>query len=225
MPLRSTSRSPLVSQVIDQLREQITSGEWPVGSRIPPEPRLAADLGVGRNTLREAVRALSHAGLLECRQGAGTFVRAARELTGPLVRSLDGAALRHVLEVRRALEVEAARLAAQRRTAPDVTAMSRALATREAAWHAGDPTPWVEADARFHETVVAASHNPVLTELYRDFGDALRASLHGAVGADLTPDAYRDHLGLLTAIRDGDPERAAREAAGFLDESLRLADG
>lgn len=225
MPLRSASRSPLVAQVIAQLREQITSGEWPVGTRIPPEPRLAAALGVGRNTLREAVRALSHAGLLECRQGAGTFVRAARELTGSLVRHLDGAALRDVLEVRRALEVEAARLAAHRRTDDDVTTMSRALSAREAAWHSGDATIWVEADARFHEAVVAASHNPVLTDLYTDFGDALRASLHGAVGTELTPEAYRDHLGLLAAIRDGDAERAAREAAGFLTESLSLTDG
>jgi len=65
MPLRSTERTALVPQVIEQLQTQITSGEWAVGTRIPPEPDLAAQLGVGRNTLREAVLALVHAGLLE----------------------------------------------------------------------------------------------------------------------------------------------------------------
>src|SRR5215468_7597999 len=87
MPLRSTERTALVPQVIEQLQAQITSGEWAVGSRIPPEPDLAAALGVGRNTLREAVLALVHAGLLERRQGSGTFVVGARELAGAVGRS------------------------------------------------------------------------------------------------------------------------------------------
>jgi len=85
--LTSTRRSGLVDQVIDQLRQAIADGEWPVGQRIPAEPELVAALGVGRNTVREAVRALSHAGLLEVRQGDGTFVRATSELSGALRRA------------------------------------------------------------------------------------------------------------------------------------------
>src|SRR3954453_10822369 len=119
MPLRSTDRSSLVPQVIEQLRAQISSGEWAVGTRLPPEPDLAAMLGVGRNTLREAVLALVHAGLLERRQGSGTFVIGARELAGAVARRVAGATLAEVIEVRRALEVEAARSAARRRTAED----------------------------------------------------------------------------------------------------------
>src|SRR5262252_1258771 len=105
MPLRSTQRSSLVPQVIAQLRSQILSGEWAVGSRIPPEPDLAAALGVGRNTLREA-------GLLERRQGSGTYVVGARELAGAVARRIADAQIVEVIEVRRAFEVEAARLAA-----------------------------------------------------------------------------------------------------------------
>ena len=80
MPLATTRRTGLVDQVIEQMRKAISSGEWPVGQRIPAEPELVSALGVGRNTVREAVRALAHAGLLEVRQGDGTFVRATSEL-------------------------------------------------------------------------------------------------------------------------------------------------
>ncbi|MER6897584.1 winged helix-turn-helix domain-containing protein, partial [Amycolatopsis sp. NPDC000740] len=55
MPLATTRRAGLVDQVIDQLREAVTAGEWPIGHRIPTEPELSAQLGVGRNTVREAV--------------------------------------------------------------------------------------------------------------------------------------------------------------------------
>src|SRR5215470_18915850 len=105
MPLRSTERTALVPQVIEQLQSQITSGEWAVGSRIPPEPDLAAALGVGRNTLREAVLALVHAGMLERRQGSGTYVIAATELSSTVARHVADAGVDEVLEVRRAFEV------------------------------------------------------------------------------------------------------------------------
>ena len=88
MPLATTRRAGLVDQVIDQMRGAITAGEWPVGRRIPPEPELVTALGVGRNTVREAVRALSHAGLLEVRQGDGTFVRADHGSPRRMVRSV-----------------------------------------------------------------------------------------------------------------------------------------
>ena len=80
---RGTSLS---DQVIARLRQQITSGAWPVGSRIPTEPELVTQLGVARNTVREAVRALAHNGLLDIRQGAGTWVIATSELAGVMQR-------------------------------------------------------------------------------------------------------------------------------------------
>ena len=79
MTLQHAERLSLVERVIDQLRTQITAGSWECGERIPTEPQLSDMLGVGRNTVREAVRALVHTGLLEVRQGAGTFVRSNRD--------------------------------------------------------------------------------------------------------------------------------------------------
>src|SRR4051812_5498879 len=140
------------------MRGAISSGEWPVGRRIPPEPELVQVLGVGRNTVREAVRALSHAGLLEVRQGDGTFVRATSEISGA-VRRLCGTELREVLQVRRTLEVEGARLAATHRTDDELRKLTTLLAERDAAMAAKDWERMIEHDAAFHGLLVQASHN------------------------------------------------------------------
>ncbi len=217
MTLRAPKREALVPQVIEQLRAQISSGEWPVGTRIPTEPDLVAALGVGRNTVREAVRALVHSGVLERRQGSGTYVTARHELTGYVARRLEAAELAESIEVRRAFEVEAARLAATRRTPLDVKDLESALVAREEAWEGGDASSFVEADAALHMAIVAAAHNGMLAELYASFRGALLASLHGSVGTELTPESYVDHGDLVDAICAGDPERAAKAAAAYLE--------
>lgn len=227
MPLASTRRTGLVDQVISQLRAQIDSGEWGIGDRIPTESELSEQLEVGRNTVREAVRALAHAGLLEIRQGAGTFVRASSELGGALRRRLERSRLRENLEVRRALEVEAARLAALRHTEEDMADIDRAMALREGAWRDRDMSAFVEADFTFHRAVVNATHNSLLIELYDDIAQVVYASIaHTAYGhpADAQGSVEGiDHTGLTEAIREADPHRAVREAACYLDELLSLA--
>ncbi|MFD0774312.1 FadR/GntR family transcriptional regulator [Streptomonospora algeriensis] len=228
MPLASTRRTGLVDQVISQLRAQIDSGEWGIGDRIPTESELSDQLEVGRNTVREAVRALAHAGLLEIRQGAGTFVRASSELGGALRRRLERSRLRENLEVRRALEMEAARLAALRHTDTDLADIDHAIALRDSAWKEGDMAAFVEADFSFHRTIVNATHNPLLIDLYDDISQAVYDSIaHTAYGIpdDNGQIDHRgiDHKGLAEAVRAGDPARALREAACYLDELLSLA--
>ncbi|MFG1998324.1 FadR/GntR family transcriptional regulator [Spirillospora sp. NPDC048911] len=219
MTLRTARRSSLVEQVIDQLRDEIATGVWAVGAKIPPEPVLSESLGVGRNTVREAVRALTHAGLLECRQGDGTYVRATSELSGAVRRRLETAELIEILEVRRGLEVEAARLAAARRTDDDIAAINEALARRDAQWTAGDHAAFVEADLAFHMAVVEATHNQVLTDLYRDFSAVLRASI-GAAG-NLLQHSDIPHAPIADAIAAGDAAAAAQATHSCLDEILR----
>lgn len=213
MPLTSPRRSALADQVITQLRAQITSGEWPVGSRIPTEPELVEQLGVARNTVREAVRALAHNGLLDIRQGSGTYVVATSELAGVMNRRFADADPRHVAELRSALEAEAARRAAERRTEADLKQLDAALQRREQAWESGAAAAFVEADATLHMAIVAASHNDVLAELYADLGGVLREFLRADVGEELRPEAHLDHSRLVDAIRAGDGERAAAEAS------------
>ncbi|MFY1573948.1 FadR/GntR family transcriptional regulator [Verrucosispora sp. WMMD703] len=210
-------RGRRVRETIVQLRQRIMDGEWPVGGRIPTEPQLVETLGVGRNTVREAVRALAHAGVLECRQGSGTYVLSTDELAPVVARRLTDDRMTEVIEVRRAFEVEAARLAARRRTPEDLATLDDALAAREAAWRGGRVAEFVAADAALHTAVVAAAHNTMLAELYASIGTAMRSTLTQAMGDALTPDRHVDHARLVAAIRVGDSELAAREAGAFLE--------
>lgn len=215
MTLTSPRRSALSDQVISALRNQITSGEWPVGSRIPTEPELVEQLGVARNTVREAVRALAHNGLLDIRQGSGTYVRATSELAGVMHRRFADADPLHIAELRSTLESSAGRLAAQRRTEKDVRQLDALLARREEAWASGNAEQFVTADSSLHLAVVAASHNDVLIGLYADLGDLLRDWLRVDIGHELRPEDHMDHARLIEAIRAGDAEAAASEAAGY----------
>ncbi|KPC81515.1 MULTISPECIES: FadR/GntR family transcriptional regulator [Streptomyces] len=221
MALTSTRRSALADQVIAQLRNQITAGEWPVGSRIPTEPELVEQLGVARNTVREAVRALAHNGLLDIRQGSGTYVVATSELAGVMQRRFADADPRHVAELRSTLESSAARLAALRRTDRDMRQLDTLMVRREETWASGDAEAFVAADATLHLAVVAASHNDVLTELYADLNDLLRDYLRDDVGTRLGPEELMDHGRLVEAIRAGDAETAAAEAAAHALNCLR----
>ena len=212
MALSTTRRTPLSDQVIAQLRAQITSGEWPVGSRIPTEAELVEQLGVARNTVREAVRALAHNGLLDIRQGSGTYVLATSELAGVMHRRFADADRAQVAELRSVLETAAAGLAAERRTPRDLDLIDAALGRRDRAWHTGDPESFVQADAAFHQAVVAAAHNDVIAAVYADLGEVLRAHLRHDVGPELVADRYVPHDGILDAIRGGDAQRASAEA-------------
>jgi len=214
MPLTHPRRSALPEQVIAALRQQITSGEWPVGSRIPTEPELVEQLGVARNTVREAVRALAHNGLLDIRQGSGTYVVATSELAGVMQRRFADADPRHIAELRAALESSAARLAAERRTEKDLRQLDGLLARREEAWASGEREAFVAADATLHLAVVAASHNDAMTALYADLGEVLRDFLRDDVGPELSPGSYVQHARMIEAIRAGDAQGAAAEAAG-----------
>lgn len=216
MPLVTARRSGLVDQVIEQLRDSVARGEWSVGQRIPNETVLVGSLGVGRNTVREAVRALAHAGILEVRQGDGTYVRATSEVSGAL-RRLCGTEWRDVLQVRRALEVEGARAAAARRTEDDLVELRSLLARRNECLSGGDTDEFARADAEFHLAVVRSSQNATLMELYRGLMEAIAASV--ASGQDASVEVV-DHGVLLDHIAAGDADRAARTAAEIIDRVL-----
>lgn len=217
-PLRP---SPLAEQAADHLRARIAGGEWPVGAKLPAETALAAELGVGRSTVREALRALSTAGLVRARQGAGVFVVS----TTPdedWSATLRRAAVTDVYEVRVAVEVEAAGLAARRRTDADLTALRTALAARRAA--AGD-AEFVAADIDLHAAVVSAAHNPVLAAVFADFRPVLQRALVDLVellALRVTDPDTGDpaHAALVEAIAAGDPDRARQVLRDELEQTL-----
>lgn len=222
MGLSSLRRAPLAESAAAQLRAQIADGTWEVGARLPAEPELAAALGVGRSTVREAVRVLVHAGMLETRQGSGTYVRA-RTAGGPWDARVRRAEVLEVVEVRQALEAHAGALAALRRTDDDLALLDATLARRQelrAKGRSPEINPlFVEADLAFHKAVVAAAHNPLLAELYGWFTDTLRDGL-AALAEDPEMAAFDvsdEHAELAAAIRAGDPDAAARATRRNLD--------
>jgi DNA-binding FadR family transcriptional regulator len=211
-------RTGLIDQAVTRLRTQIEKGVWPVGARIPAEPALTELLGVGRNTVREAVQSLVHAGLLQRRQGSGTYVVARSELGVTIGREIAYARQRDVLEVRRSLEVETARLAAHRRTPADVAELRRHRDARTEAYRVGDLDAMVATDLALHRAIARTARNPVLLSLYEN--------LLGAIGENIRFNFERpahtsdNHDGLVDAIAAGDDGAAVREITDYLSEQL-----
>ncbi|MFE3228779.1 FadR/GntR family transcriptional regulator [Nocardia sp. NPDC059228] len=202
-------RHPLAAQAAEVLLSRIRAGEWQLGHRLPGETTLAAQLGVGRSTLREAIRELAGKGVLESRQGAGVFVTAldVAEDWDTVLRRSD---IVTVIEARIAIEAEGAALAARRRTPADLRAMLRALAARA---ESGDSVEGlVDADTAFHRTVVAAAHNDILLELFNAFVPRSRHAMIDMLRIRPMRDPATDHDAhehLYDAIRARDPEAAA----------------
>ncbi|MBC7290333.1 MAG: FadR family transcriptional regulator [Actinotalea sp.] len=213
-----TRRTNLIDLAVGRLRQQITSGAWQVGTRIPAEPELTELIGVGRNTVREAVQSLVHAGMLERRQGSGTYVISNSELGTAMGRQIAGAHQRDVLEVRRSLEVEAARLAAVRASAEVIDELRAVRDRRAAAYAGGELDHMVEADLLLHRTIARAAQNPVLLALYENLLDAITENIRFNFEHPVHDDD--SHHALVEAIAAGDAEAAMREVDEYLSEFI-----
>lgn len=211
-------RPSAVEAVLGQFQEQLATGAWGVGDRIPGEYDLAARLQVSRPAVREAIRALSHIGVLEVRRGDGTYVRSAVD-PRPLLRRVERATLRDVFEVQQAHDVQAAKLAAGRRTPDDLRRLDVLLDDRDTA---EDPIAFAEADVRFHLGVVETSRNPLLMEAFRYFQSRLRESLSAIRHDREMPDAGpAAHRAVVDAIAARDAEAAGQAAARVVEPTLQ----
>ena len=207
----------LVDQALDQLRLRITNGVWQVGQRLPTEPELSAELGISRNTVREAMRVLAFSGLIEIRQGDGSYLRG---LVDPLdtIKVLSRCTHEQARETRHILEVEAIGLAALRRTDEDLLALREALAVSGSHYH-GDLDSYIACDLVFHRRLVDAAHNPALSELYRYFSSLVGAQLRQSL--NVTPrrqEVFDLHIELLDAVEQRDPERAKSLTRQLINE-------
>jgi GntR family transcriptional regulator, transcriptional repressor for pyruvate dehydrogenase complex len=208
-------------RVAADLAEAIAEGRWALGEKIPVEAELMKLFSAGRSSIREAIRTLSRAGLVEARQGAGTYVISRGTEEESLSVRLRRASLLDVYEVRRMLEAETAKSAANRRDADDVSAMKEALARRKEAEKTGDKKAYVEADVAFHTAVAEATKNPVLAELYEKFSAAISMALTDFVHDEKL---YRNHFdmheALCEAIEAGDAIAAQYWATLNLDRTV-----
>ena len=207
-------RTGLIDQAAARFREEVVSGHWQVGERIPTETALVAEFGVGRNTVREALQSLVHAGMLDRQQGRGTFVISDSELSGSLERQLAGGSRIHYLELRLALDSTAAGLAATRRTDADVDVLRELRARREEAWGEGDADRRASADLALHRAVVTATHNPLYVQLYSSMLDVFAVHMRDEENAEEDA-AHAHHHELVEAIAEGDAERASAAVAAI----------
>ncbi|MBV6660501.1 FadR family transcriptional regulator [Pseudomonas yamanorum] len=207
----------LVDQALDQLRQRITQGVWAIGERLPTEPELSAELGISRNTVREAMRVLAFSGLIEIRQGDGSYLRS---MTDPLgaMKAMSHCTLAQAQETRQILEVEAVGLAALRRTDEDLVALRAALKA-SGDHYQGDLEHYISCDLMFHKRLVDAAHNPALSELYQYFSSIVGAQLRQTLNIQPRRQAVFDlHGALLDAVEQQDPERAKALSRQLINE-------
>lgn len=227
VPRRRSSRN-LVSTVREGLRGQILSGAVPVGEKLPSEAKLTGQFGVSRTVVREAIASLRADGLVEARQGAGVFVLKPPAPSPQPFDNLDVEKISHMiemLELRSAVEIEAAALAASRcSAAQEEEIMQRLLAAEQAS---AEGRPAVEADLQLHLAIADAANN----RRFRDFLEMLgrnmipRTALQKSDG-EPAPAAYMaqisaEHRAIFDAIAARDEEAARTAMRTHLKGSLQ----
>lgn len=222
-----TTGSDRARKTLAHLRRKITLGEWPVGERIPIEPELAEQIGVGRSTVREAVRSLASIGMLETLPGRGTFVRSASPTSTLLNEFLSDFTLEEILSYRRALEIEAAQQASMHRTDEDVLALERAAAeevgcSRCPVLALGPSDEESAFDSKFHRLIFDSAKNRLLAALYSGINDQLRTPAHRGRLANVATGAEmeRDHARVLDAIRRRDFIDAVHAMVDHVDHDV-----
>ncbi|GAA4615639.1 FCD domain-containing protein [Saccharopolyspora hordei] len=215
--LRPLARPRLYEQVVQRLREHVAASGLRAGDRLPPERKLAEQLGVSRASVKQAIVVLEVQGLVEVRHGGGTYLR--RESLD--VEPVDELVARKrrlpdVLDAREALETKLAELAAQRRTGEDLAEIDAALADmrREIA----DGELGSEGDRRFHAAITAAAHSSLLADFMRTIATEIAESRQESLRQPGRPDkSLAQHERIAEAIRAGD----ARAAVTAMRRHLR----
>jgi GntR family transcriptional regulator, transcriptional repressor for pyruvate dehydrogenase complex len=224
-PTASSERTRPKDAVIEHLRELVDSGRYPPGSKLPSERELRDELGVGRSTVREGLRALEAVGLIELQQGRGAFVRG--DAGGPTpspyadwTRTQEWP-IEDVVEARLTVEPRAAGLAALRRSRADLDEMRRQLDMFEAALGADDVEALVAADITFHD-VIAGCGNRVLASVVRSLREPGAQSRRTSLAdRERWPRVARRHESIYEAIVLGEPERAAERMERHLLDFAR----
>ncbi|MBM7644091.1 GntR family transcriptional repressor for pyruvate dehydrogenase complex [Scopulibacillus daqui] len=205
-----------ISQKISRdLLEKIESGRYPPGSKLPTEMALASQFGVSRVSIREALSVLRAMGIVSSQQGGGSYV----EETIPYallqryqIKENDAETLKHLFEMRRILEPEAAYLAALRRTPEELERIREVLKQLESDLGSEDKTG-MASDFQFHRSLIYAAHNPVMIHMMESlsslYKEALSITLKQNIGLKRRRQiVYQEHKAIFCAIEKSEPELA-----------------
>jgi DNA-binding FadR family transcriptional regulator len=202
-------RRSLADEVASALQQQIVLGKYKENDQLPIEPELMRSFGVGRSTIREAIKILANAGLLRVQQGLGTFVEKPAGIRETLTQRLKRADVEDLDEVRQLLEMKIAEKAAANRTAADVKKLKRLLVLRNQAAIAGDISEAIDADIKFHTGIAEASKNEILADLYRTFAVQVKEAFRDSfTNTKAFKDTQELHEQLLKHIEAGDERKA-----------------
>jgi DNA-binding FadR family transcriptional regulator len=203
------NRKSLAEEVASNLQEQITKGGYKINQRLPIEAELMHSFGVGRSTIREAVKILVNSGFLRVQQGIGTFIDDNTGINEPLFQKLKRAESKNIDEVRELLEMKIAEKAAANRTGNDISKLEYFLDKRTKAANENKLEECIDAHINFYIILAEASKNDILSDLYKLFAAQFKIELltnqHDTV---FFKDAQGYHYKLFDSVLREDPKRA-----------------
>jgi DNA-binding FadR family transcriptional regulator len=209
------------AQVADQILKAIQRGAYRVGDRLPPERELAAQMGVSRTVVREALSALQLMGVIESKTGSGSFIRRTHvgtDASPPHAASLEQEREdfhpAHIWEARRILSGQVAELAAERLTVRALRKLKSILSRMCTLADREDYDDYAEACEAFHLAIAEATGNPVLVQAMsflfdiakREWGEQVRRGYYAAAGGDIRQ-CFELHRAIVEAMEDGEKER------------------
>ena len=210
-------RDSLAKQVADELEQMIEREEFKVGEKIPPEPDLMEMFGVSRNTVREAIQGLTIAGILETKQGNGTFIRSNSRFQANMKKKYESVSLEDIREARSSIEATIAYLTASRYDEEDFVKITEAFKKRQELTE--DLKENTKADIEFHMAIALACHNSILIDLYQSIATYLETHIiEKNIESSTHNEIEQLHTNLYEAIRD----RRATEAAQIAHNIINI---
>lgn len=212
--MKTITRKSLADEIATRLQEQVSLGHYKANEKLPIEAELMKQFGVGRSTVREAIKILANSGILRVRQGVGTFVEQVLESREPMTQRLKRASASDLYEVRQLLEMKIAENAAVHRSEKDIITLKNLLEARNDAAQAGLLSTCIDADIQFHVSIAEACNNEILAELYKSTSIHLKKWFF-----DIYSDTQKFiktqglHEKLLKYIIAGNPKKAWHMAA------------
>jgi len=202
-------RKSLAEEVAAKLQGNILKGGYKINQKLPVEAELMRSFGVGRSTVREAVKILVNSGFLRVQQGVGTFIDDTTGINEPLFQRLKRAETQNIDEVRQLLEMKIAEKAAMNRTGNDISKLEYFLDKRTKAANDNLVAECIDAHINFYIALAEASKNDVLADLYKLFAAQLKSELSNAhMDTTYFKDAPDSHHKLLDSVLREDPRKA-----------------
>lgn len=212
-------RKTLAQEVAERLIQGITDGEYTIGDKLPIEPKLMKIYGVGRSSIREAIKILSIKGILSVQQGVGTFV-ISKNVQESLEAQISKAEFEEVYEVRSLLDSKIAANAAVHRTEEELKTIKTYLDLREKLAKENQALECYQADINFHISIAEACGNTLLKEIYKITSKHILRTFEKSHNnnTDSFKISQKIHTDLYQCIESKDPENAARIAQLIVDK-------